>query len=185
MRQAVVRGCMSRALTLVEVVMALGIVSAVIIVVVGLFGALMTQRGDTSDRREATAAAEALPLFLNGETPFATVYGWLGAGPKALVFAHFRANDSGEPDPSGNLVISRWMDADALPASLEAAREGRPIRAEFEIDRVLNPSGATLDPLNDSRHSYIAAQAKIYPVPTVDSTRSGAVPVTVPVVILR
>lgn len=181
-RPAVLRS----ALSLVEVVIALGIASTVIVVLVALFGSVFNLKGDTSARREAGIASASLGAFLNRETPFSEVHRWLTDGSKRLVYARFRTNAAGEPDPSGDRVVARWLDGNALPTGLEMAREGRVIRADVAVDTALNPSGPALEPLDASDYSYIAALASISPAGSVDAPEdANGVAFVIPVVIGR
>lgn len=175
----------TRALSLVEVVLALGIVSIVILAIVGLFGSLLGQRGDTASRRETVSAAETLPVFLNAETPYETVYGWLAGGAKTLIFATFRANRDGQPNPSGDRLVSRWMEEGNLPPGLEQALDGRVVKATVEIDGNLNPSGPALPAVGLAPDSYVALRASLVPLPQINAADSDSTPLVLPIVVSR
>ena len=74
--------------SLVEVVIALGIVALAIPAIIGVLAVASSSSSSTIDRGEVASAADALRLYLNGKVkdpvtsasvPFATVYGWVYA----------------------------------------------------------------------------------------------------------
>ncbi len=69
----------SSGFSLVEVIIAVGIVAFAIPAVLGVMAVFSSSSAATMDRGEAASAANALQLYLSGKVtnlPFATVYGW-------------------------------------------------------------------------------------------------------------
>jgi type II secretory pathway pseudopilin PulG len=124
-----------RAFSLVEVILAVGIVSVAMLAIVGLSTSMIHQSKDNFDRRALVEASGALRFFLSEQTNagFSNVFGWVAdGGTKDFVYVTYRANDLGDPDRAGSNVLSQWFEADADDLSAyDAAQDGAWIRARI------------------------------------------------------
>ncbi|MCX7869668.1 MAG: hypothetical protein N2322_06925, partial [Terrimicrobiaceae bacterium] len=116
------------AFSLVEVVMALGIVTFALVTVIGLFGGLVTRAGDNTERRSMIEAVDALRghLLLSG---FTNSYNW-ARSTNELLYVNFRADISGQPAANGQRTLGRWLAVnDNNITAYDEARAGRWIKA--------------------------------------------------------
>lgn len=86
------KNCSSLGFSLVEVVLALGILAFTIPAIIGVMAVFSSSSSSTMDRGEAASALNALQLYLSGKVrdpatssnvPFATVYSWTYAARQA------------------------------------------------------------------------------------------------------
>ena len=117
------------ALTLVEVVLALGIVAFSILTIVGLLGGFAKVSSATACREEAAAALNVIQLYLDGKAPdsansspiaFTTVYNWVRAARTSpataqILYAH---RDSANPD---GYLVSQTPPTDQFDGKIMAA----------------------------------------------------------------
>lgn len=167
-----------RGFSLVEVVLAVGILSFSIIVVGGLYGNLISRHNDNSDRQEIARAVTALNEYLERPDSSALVSGWLPsiASEKELNYVVFRAGTEGQPDPTSDRLTARWIggrDNEPTENSLDAARQGSWIRAVLKQNEELAATASRV--LN----------AELFDVPSPDHELSAdAVPLlVVPIVV--
>lgn len=155
------------AFSLVEVVLAIGIVSFALLTVLNLFGGMMKSSVDNTQRREFAEAVDALRGSLNDVTftgSFEDVLQWADQN-KELVYVTYRASTTGAPDANGSVIVGKWMDPDAENlGSFEAARSGRWLRAKLGVSPS-NPGGT--DVSNYSR-SLVFVQADLDSIPSPD-----------------
>jgi len=178
----------SRGFSLVEVVITVGIVSFALVVIVGLFGTLLSRQGEVKERNELVAAIGALNTYIDQEISFEKVYSEIAEGTLQLDFAQYRVDDDGLPSRGGTRLNSQWFAPDApIPSAVEAAREGRLIKARIRLDTDRNP----VNPLTGNADSYseamLALVAQLYPVPDQNfSIPEGSKPIiTIPLAVLR
>jgi len=156
------------AFSLVEVVIALGVVAFALLTIIGVFGGVLRTSEDNTDRQAMADSVAALRSYLNS-TDFAATYDW-AKDRKELLYVTYRAEEGGEPNPASSQVISKWMPAEATDAAdLEAAREGRWIRARLGVSPS-NPGGTNLPAVD----AY--ARAGLFILAELDSVESPAVP---------
>ena len=140
------RGRFLAAFSLVEVVIALGVASFALLTIIGVFGGVLRTSEENTDRQALADSVDTLRSYLNA-TNFSATYDWVKGG-KELLYVTYKADADGEPDPASSVVSSRWMPDDAPDvAALEAAREGRWIRARLGVSPS-NPGGTNLPALN-------------------------------------
>lgn len=134
------------AFSLVEVVLAIGIVSFALLTVLNLFGGMMKSSNDNSHRREFAEAVDALRSSLtdtNFAGSFSNVLTWAGNN-KELVYVTYKANDDGTPNATSETVTGKWIDpAAGSTATYDAARSGRWLRARLQVSPS-NPGGTNL-----------------------------------------
>ena len=131
-----------RAFSLIEVVLAIGIVSFALLTIIGLFGGIMKTSGDNTQRREMTEAVDSLRAQLNG-TNFDTAYGWAQSG-KEFLYLTYKADTNGNPSANADTVAGMWTNADAAGLdAYEPARSGHWLRAKLGISPS-NPGGTNL-----------------------------------------
>lgn len=122
---------MGEGFSLVEVVMAVGIVAFALLAIFGLLGGSLKISADTLGSAEALNARETLDEFLRNEwggTNFAATYQAARGGRLEDVFVlTFTNNSSGPPEP----VVYKAGDGNL--ASAAAQRTGRLLRASFEL----------------------------------------------------
>jgi len=143
--------------------MAVGIVTFALLTVVGLFGGMIARAGDNIERRSMMEAVDALRghLLVSG---FNQSYNW-ARSTNQMVFVNFRANDSGQPSPSGSRTLGRWLQTNdtAIP-QYDEARVGRWIKARMQVSHS-NPSGTNLPPSpNDYEAAVLAVLVQMEPV---------------------
>ncbi len=126
--------------SLIEVVLAIGIVSFGLLALLGVFGGMLGNAGQNFDRRALSESVDALRTDLNNNFGFDEVFDWIKDGdPKDLVYLTYRndpASGSTEPATEGDRVLGKWFDdpADAsLITDYEPAREGRWLRARLSL----------------------------------------------------
>jgi uncharacterized protein (TIGR02598 family) len=85
--KAVTPGHGSRGFSLIEVVLAVGVVAFAIISVLALFGQSLQSARQVTDEDEALGIARALPAFLQAEG-FNTVYGWLSSNSTPTIYGY-------------------------------------------------------------------------------------------------
>ena len=124
--------------SLIEVAIALGVVSFAFVMVLGAYGGLLTSSSNNVDRRALMEAVDALRSELNrkrtpaelaaGELPYfqEPVFRWAQATAPAggaasatqeLLYLNYRSDVSGLPASNGNYVRSRWVAWDGAAAT--------------------------------------------------------------------
>ncbi len=148
-----------QAFSLIEVVLAIAIVSFALLTTLGLFGGIMKASSDNSQRREMVEAVDSLRSFLNS-TNFATAYDWVKAD-KQLVYVTYKSATNGNPSASSESVMAKWIDPDAeSTASYEAARSGKWLRARLSVSPS-NPGGTNLTAVANYKKASIFVCADI------------------------
>jgi len=158
----------TRGFSLIEVTLALGIVAFGLLSILGVYSGMLGQAAENTDRRDIGEATDALRAELNENFDFSTVFDWIKSDdPKQLVYVTFRANDAGEPDPTGDRILSTWLDDWADWADYETAREGRWLKAELRLAPNNNPSDL---PANSADYpsALLLVQMQMAAVPTPD-----------------
>ncbi len=160
--------------TLVEVVLAIGILAFVVAVVIGLFSQLYRSGDQVNDMRAAIGAANSLRSHLQDETEFSTVYGWATDGSVEMVFASFLADDNGDPnvDTEGQVLGKWYSDWQTESAAVEAARQGRWLKGVLRPHPTANPV-TTLPELASYPHPYLVFDVEIFVVADPDLTPTG------------
>ncbi len=134
--------------SLVEVVLAIGLVAFALLTIVGMYGGMIRGVRDNADRREMLEAANALRTELNEQVGFETVFGWAktNTGGKELLYVTYHADTNGAPQADAKTLKSAWIDplAPSPPiADLDAARESGWLRARLKLAPSGNPGGIT------------------------------------------
>lgn len=126
--------------SLVEVVLAIGVVAFALIAVISLFSVLMQSSKENSKRRELAEAVDSLRAYLNDEAGFAQSFTLATSGAN-LLYVTYRVDLNGLPDANGETVTGRWTNpADPELSLLESARSGRWLNAKLSISPS-NPGG--------------------------------------------
>ena len=151
-----------KAFSLVEVVLAIGIVSFALLTIIGLFGGLLKSSAENNQRRALAEAIDALRRTLQTGN-FHTNYQLISQN-KTLLFVTYRERN-GNPDSSSASVLSRWLDPDSTSDldSYDKARTGMWIRAKLKVSPG-NPGGTSL-PANPD--DYLRAMVRA--IVTLDS----------------
>lgn len=174
-----------RAFSLVEVVIAVGIVAFSVTVSVALISTLMASSKDNRDRNEITASLSSLRPYLQDELGFDKCYDLAATGFPELAYVTYRANEvTGAPDGDSRSVRSLWFapnsnDPDLLPpfstADIEAARDGAWVKARLVYAADLMPGGTAGGPdsaylIFNAAMSVIAQPASSAPArPTLET----------------
>lgn len=157
------------AFSLVEVVLALGIASFSLVVMLGVFGSVVKVRGDNVNRTEAYRSIYALQGQMNEPGAFSEVYGWVQGGMKELVFVRYKADAAGLPSPTGERYRSEWLAPVDVTKAMEGAMDGRWIKARLNWDDRSNVNSMKQSELPANADQYTGGQAtlevKLYPVP--------------------
>lgn len=170
-----------RGFSLVEVVLAIGIVSFAMLVIIGLFGGVMKSSSENNERRELAEAIDSLRrTFQTGN--FTTTYDAVRNGGKWL-YVTYRADTAGDPKADGTNIAAIWTDpaTNSRINEYDAARTGRWVRATLRVSPS-NPGGTSL-PANaaDYAHAGLWALATLDTVPvpvTTAATNSGTLETT-------
>lgn len=177
-----------RGFSLVEVVLAIGVVSFALVVVIGIFGGMMKSSDDNTQRREMAEAVDALRGELR-EANFESAYKSVRE-EDTLYYLTYRAGTDrtatdGDPDPDSEEVVGQWFSSSELTdiPAYEAARSGRWLRARLAVSPS-NPGGTSL-PAEPSAYTraVLLALVKLDAVatPNQSATNSGVLEVTLPV----
>ncbi len=135
--------------SLIEVVLAIGIVSIVLIAIIGLFSNVLKTSDANIGRRELAEAIDSLRRTLQ-TTGFTNAYAW-ARNTNTLLYVTYRADPAGNPATNGANAASLWIDPNNPPrplADYDAARSGRWVRARLGVSPS-NPGGTNL-PQNPS-----------------------------------
>lgn len=173
--------------SLVEVVLAIGILSFVVAIIVALFSQLYRSGDQVNATRSAIGAASSLKDYLQSEETFDTVYGWAGGSGEDLAYASFLADEAGDPamDPDGQ-VQGKWYSSWAgEKADIQGPQQGRWLKARLRRHPTLNPGGGTLPALSAYPHSYIVFEADIYSIEDPDLTPMGRPVLSTSIVVHR
>ncbi len=160
----------ARGFSLVEVVLAIGIVSFALLTLLGLFGGSMQSANQNTERRELAEAIDGLRRTFQ-TTNFATSYDWVRT-QKKLLYVSYRADENGNPDANASGTAALWLDPNAPPKPLsdyEAARTGRWVRASLRVSPS-NPAGTNL-PATASGYP----QAVVFGLITLDALATPSV----------
>ncbi len=151
--------------SLVEVVLAIGIVSFAVLTILGLFGGIINSVGDNTERRTILEAVDSMRGHLITQG-FDTAYGWVRTNQE-FVFVTYKAGPTGSPDANGQRVLGRWMmPTDPDLALYEATRVGRWVRAKLSVSPS-NPAGIALPPdANNYESGVLAVLAEMDSVET-------------------
>ncbi len=139
--------------TLVEVVLAIGIVGIGLLSIIGAFSSLQSSAHDYQTRREAAYAINSLQNYLQNEEEFSSIYREVKADGLDLVFLSYRGNEPGQPSASGQRSYGHWARADSnWGDEYEPARNGSIFLGTIELDEDVNP--ATKSELEAEASSY-------------------------------
>jgi type II secretory pathway pseudopilin PulG len=161
--------------SLVEVVLALGIVAFAVTVIFALLGTLTSSDQENRERKELIAAVDGLHQYLQKDVPFDTAFLWAKENTRPeLIYVTYRARrDTAAPDPGSVSVRSVCFESGSPPypiENLEAAREGRWVKARLVFSPDLTPDGTAL-PANaddfDSASLVFNAQMAAVAEPTL------------------
>jgi len=158
-----------RAFSLIEVVLAIGIVSFALLAIVGLFGSLQKQAMETAKSRDVQHAASSLRLYLNDIRSYTDVYSWMATAPRERTLVHltYGVDAAGNPIPPNSAVrtTSGWFDAGTSGPELiaaNAAREGFCVKAVIRLDDALNPVSTLPSDSATYLHPYLVLKADFH-----------------------
>lgn len=166
--------------SLVEVVLAIGIVSFAMLVVIGLFGGVMKSSDENTQRRELAEAVDSLRRTFQTED-FDKAAGWVSGG-QTLFYVTYRADDNGAPKTNGATVAAKWMPSTNPDLqSYDAARLGRWVRAKLRVSPS-DPRGTNLSapPIQQRASLWALATLDSIAVPNTNlPVSSGTVEITI------
>lgn len=159
----------SSGFSLVEVVIAVGIVAIAIPSVLGVMAVFSSSSSATMGRGEAASAANSLHLYLSGKVtdlPFATVYGWTYSARQspasAQVIYAYKTNQS-------------QTDYSFSQAAPTGAIEGKLLAAEILApDTRVLPSAALVSDSSLYSRAYLPINVSIYALSTPAQPRTPA-----------
>lgn len=159
----------SSGFSLIEVVIAVGIVAFAIPSVLGVMAVFSSSSSATMDRGEAASVADSLQLYLSGKVdplPFATVYGWTYAARQnesnaQVIYAY--KTDANQSD----YRFSQTPPSGAIDGKLLAARILAP------DPRVLPDTALVGDSANYAK-AYLPIKVSIYALSTPSQPLSPA-----------
>ena len=163
--------------SLVEVVIAVGIVAFSLLVVLSLFGGMVSQSRENIDRRDLVESVDALRAFLNdrNSAQFDDLLSWVESGKQELVYIVYHADANGNPDPLSETTRSTWLDPSITDvAPYDQARVGSWIKAEIQEAPASLQPGETEIPSDAGTfsHSYFNSQIDLAAVPVPDAPMS-------------
>ncbi|MCX6972288.1 MAG: hypothetical protein NTV93_19360 [Verrucomicrobia bacterium] len=161
--------------SLVEVVLAVGIVAVAIPAVLGVMAVFSSSSSSTMDRGEAFSAASSLQLYLSGKVrdpatssnvPFATVYGWTYAARQAPASAQviyaYKTNAA-----QAGYTISRSAPAGTVGGKVLAAEILAP------ETRIL-PSSTLVSASSNYSKAYLPLKVSIHALSSASQPRTAA-----------
>lgn len=167
-----------RAFSLVEVVLAVGIVSFALVAIIALIGSALASARESLAQHEALDARRAVSEYLVQKAGFSEMYAAVKAAQPPVLFAFkYPANPTtGEPDAAMPPLMAVLTAGDPQLAARSSARIGRLFRVQFtlsptyEIETasgfVARPSPANLPSSpDDYLHSALGLTATIHQVP--------------------
>ncbi len=175
--------------SLVEVVLALGIVSFALVPIIGLFATIMDNDKEIAERRELVESIDPLNNFLQNKITFDQVFTWAQAtNPhKELVYVTYHGISESNPSPTGDDVFSSWLDTDTdSPAQYTASRAGYWVRAKLSLSSTNPETDLTGFSATTYPHAYIVLDVELEslpPDPAIEMPINAKL--TVPVTILR
>ena len=144
--------------SLIEVVLAVGIVSFALLAIFGMFGVSLKTSADTISQQEVAGMTRSLGDFLRSTNPatgFSNVSNWIGNDPGIYCFV------------ATNGTITNGLGTDSGFVSGTSSRSGRLFRAVLSLSS--NAPGITT--LTDlATNAIIPLQVRIYTVPSVGLT---------------
>ena len=159
------------AFSLVEIVLAIGIVSFSLLTIVGLFGGMMKTSGDNIHRRQMIETVDSLRAYLHA-TNFNSAYDSVRTNQEFLYLTYKQGAD-GSPDINSQTVSGKWTNGDATNLdSYESARSGRWLRAKLNVSPS-NPSGTNLPAAASYSNATLFVLADIWAIATPGQTTSN------------
>jgi uncharacterized protein (TIGR02598 family) len=155
--------------SLIEVVIAIGIVSFALLSVIGVFGGVIRTSKDNADRRSLTEAVDALRASLNDTNfvTFSTLYGWVQTN-KQLMYITFYADSNGVPAANSSYVVSQWIDPSSVNLSTyDTYRSGNWLKAKLTVSSS-NPGGTNLPAIASYTRASLFVTASIDSVATTN-----------------
>ncbi len=153
------RGKFAKGFSLIEVVIAIGVVSFAVLSVVGLFGGIMQTAGNNTNRRELANGYGSLRYFLENQG-FPRAFAWAGGGQE-LMYVTYRSDNNGDPSEDSDVIAARWLNPDEDdPTSFESARVGRWIKAKLAVSPS-NPGGTSVGSLENYKSGFLLVVADI------------------------
>jgi len=139
--KAVTPGYGPRAFSLIEVVLAVGVVAFAIISVLALFGQSLQSARQVTDEDEALGIARALPAFLQNEG-FNTVYGWVQTPASAPTIYGYNITPTALAAISGTYTAQQAVICTSTDTFLTGTSAGYTTRLGrlFEITLSLSPN---------------------------------------------
>jgi len=169
--------------SLVEVVMAIGIVSFAMLTIIGLFGGIMKSSSENSDRRELAEAVDSLRAYLNESVGFSNSFALARTHGEVLYLTYF-AETNGVPKSGSEHVFGFWTNSAATGLdAYEQARSGRWLRAKLSISPS-NPSGTnwtTVSACSNKPLLFVNAEIRVIAAPGQAATNQGALSTTLAV----
>ena len=176
-------GHKARGFSLVEVVIAIGIVSFAMLTIMGLFGGVMKSSGENSDRRELAEAVDSLRAYLNETVGFSNSFALAQAHQEVLYLTYFAATN-GVPQSGSGHVFGFWTNSAATGLdAYEQARSGRWLKAKLSISPS-NPSGTNATSISAYSNAplyFVSAEIRVVPTPGQAATNQGALLTTLAV----
>lgn len=164
--------------SLVEVVLAIGIVAFALLSIIGLFGGVMKSSGDNSDRREKVEAVDSLRAYLNEKVGFSNAFD-LAAGTNEVLYLTYAADENGVPQPGSGYTFGFWTNSDGTGlGAYEQARSGRWLRARLSIP----PSNSiTFSDYSNKAVFVVNAEIRVVATPGQTSTNQSLLTTTMAV----
>lgn len=152
------------AFSLIEVVLAIGIVSFALLVIIGLFGGVLRSSSDNAGRRGMSEAVDSLRSYLTETAGFTNTFNWAKAQTN-LVYVTYLSDSNGNPDPASQNVVGIWTNSSGTGLNAyDAARAGRWLTAKLKVSPS-NPGGTNLTDLNAyAGRASLTILAEIQPI---------------------
>lgn len=173
------RAKFAKGFSLIEVVIAIGVVSFAVLSVVGLFGGIMQTAGNNTNRRELANGYGSLRYFLENKG-FTKAFQWAGGGQE-LMYVTYRSDNKGDPSEDSDVIAAKWLDPDEDDATtFETARVGRWIKAKLAVSPS-NPGGTSVGSLEDYKSGclFVVADIDVVAIPDQPMPDPPAVRLTI------
>lgn len=182
----------SRAFSLIEVVIAISIISFAIVAIFGVVGSVTGQFADVRTKRAFSGAIGCLSEYFNNPQNLNSVLDWAQGSGTTVFIASYRADSDGAPSLDGKSMRIECRPADGWTAdsnfsAFEAARQGPWVGASIRLDTNLTTAATIPATLSKFTNGCLVFQARLSrsPGPTAEAATGGASAAVVSIVINR
>jgi prepilin-type N-terminal cleavage/methylation domain-containing protein len=167
-----------RGFSLVEVVMAVGIIASALLIIVALFGTLIKGQREAIEDKIVVDSLGAFNSFIESEVSFDDAFQW-ATGEGRLLYAQYLSDSQGESSAAGRNHRAKWMkENDTAVSQISSAEVRRWIVAVLKWDEKLNPAAAAELPADadNYRETSMIFSADFYVLSSPDQDTANRQP---------